>query len=100
MLLQTQNAAERFEALRGGLDIPLAERLIGVVGIAVMIGLAVLMSYDRKRINWRLVASEIVATRDPFVVLRTSGSAPRLPMRVALFRLRLTRTSRVRKSYA
>ena len=57
MLLQTQTAAERFEALRGGLDIPIGERLIGVVGIAVMIGLAVLMSYDRKRINWRLVAS-------------------------------------------
>ena len=35
MLLQTQTAAERFESLRGGLDLPLAERLIGVVGIAV-----------------------------------------------------------------
>lgn len=56
-LLQTQTAAERFESLRGGLDIPIGERLIGVLGIAVMIGLAVLMSYDRKRINWRLVAS-------------------------------------------
>lgn len=57
LLLQTQTAAERFEALRGGFDVPLAERLIGVLGIAVMIGLAVLMSYDRRRINWRLVAS-------------------------------------------
>lgn len=57
MLLQAQTAAERFESLRGGLDIPIGERLIGVVGIAVMIGIAVLMSYDRKRINWRLVAS-------------------------------------------
>lgn len=57
LLLQNQTAAERFEALRGGLDIPVAERLIGVVGIAVMIGLAVLLSYDRKKINWRLVAS-------------------------------------------
>lgn len=59
MLLQTQTAAERFESLRGGLDIPVAERLIGVLGIAVMIGLAVLMSHDRKRINWRLVASGV-----------------------------------------
>src|SRR5665213_921949 len=37
----------------------------------------------------RLVASEKVATRFPPVVERTSGSAPRLPMRVTLFRLRL-----------
>jgi CNT family concentrative nucleoside transporter len=59
MLLQTQTAAQRFESLRSGLDIPIAERLIGVLGIAVMIGLAVLMSYDRKRINWRLVASGV-----------------------------------------
>jgi CNT family concentrative nucleoside transporter len=57
LLLQAQTAAERFESLRNGLDITFTERLIGVLGIAVMIGLAVLMSYDRKRINWRLVAS-------------------------------------------
>lgn len=57
LLLQTQTAAERFESLRGGLDIPIGERLIGVLGMAVMIGLAVLLSHDRKRINWRLVAS-------------------------------------------
>lgn len=55
--MQAQTAAERFEALRGGLEIPLGQRLIGVLGIAVMLGIAVLMSYDRKRINWRLVAS-------------------------------------------
>ena len=29
---------------------------MGIVGVAVMIGLAVLISYDRKRIPWRLVA--------------------------------------------
>lgn len=57
LLLQVQTAAERFEALRGGIDIPFAERLIGIFGIAVMIGLAVLLSYDRKNIKWRLVAS-------------------------------------------
>jgi len=57
LLLQAQTAAERFESLRGGPDIPLGQRLIGVLGIAAMIGLAVLMSYDRRRINWRLVAS-------------------------------------------
>ncbi|MDZ4259635.1 MAG: NupC/NupG family nucleoside CNT transporter [Gemmatimonadales bacterium] len=55
--LQNQTAAERFAALGGGLDIPLGQRLIGVLGIAVMLGLVVLMSSDRRRINWRLVAS-------------------------------------------
>ncbi len=56
-VLQNQTAAERFAALSGGLDIPIGQRLIGVVGIAVMIGLVVLMSADRRRINWRLVAT-------------------------------------------
>ncbi len=73
LLLQDQTAAERFEALRGGLDIPVGQRLIGVLGIAVMIGIAVLMSHDRKRINWRLVASG-VALQVVFglLVLKTS----------------------------
>src|SRR5919106_1252300 len=38
----------------------------------------------------RLVASENVATRFPPDVERTSGSAPRFPINVTLFRLRLT----------
>src|SRR5213596_1193247 len=38
----------------------------------------------------RLVASENVATRLPPVVDRTSGSFPRLPINVTLFKLRLT----------
>jgi CNT family concentrative nucleoside transporter len=59
LLLQAQTAAERFEAIRGGLDVPITSRLIGVVGIVVMIALATLLSYDRKRINWRLVASGV-----------------------------------------
>src|SRR5438067_7341729 len=41
----------------------------------------------------RLVASENVATRLPPVVDRTSGSFPRLPIRVTLFKLRLTSSS-------
>ena len=56
-LLQTQTAAERLAAARSGLDIPMGERLFGFVGIGVMILIAWLMSYDRKRINWKLVAS-------------------------------------------
>lgn len=38
-----------------GLDIPLGSRLIGVLGILTMLGIAVALSYDRKRIDWRLV---------------------------------------------
>lgn len=49
-------AAQRLDAARAGLDTPLAARLMGVVGLGVMIGLAVLLSYDRRRIPWRLVA--------------------------------------------
>ena len=73
LALQTQTAAERFAALRGGLDIPFADRMMGVVGMVTMIGLAVLMSYDRKNINWRLVASG-VALQVAFglVVLKTT----------------------------
>ena len=41
----------------------------------------------------RLVASEKVATRLPPVVERTSGSFPRFPISVTLFKLRLTSSS-------
>jgi CNT family concentrative nucleoside transporter len=52
-----QTAAERLAAAREGLETPLAERAVGLLGIATMLGLAVLLSYDRKRIDWKLVAS-------------------------------------------
>jgi CNT family concentrative nucleoside transporter len=38
-----------------GLDTPIAQRLVGVLGIATMIGIAWLLSGDRRRISWRLV---------------------------------------------
>lgn len=57
LLFQTQTAAERLAEARGGLDIPIGERLIGFIGIATMILIAWLMSYNRKAINWRLVMS-------------------------------------------
>lgn len=57
VLLQAQSAAERLDAARGGLDLPIGERLIGVIGIGSMVLVAWLLSYDRKRINWRLVLS-------------------------------------------
>lgn len=56
-LSQVQTAAERLAAAQAGLDTPLSSRLIGLVGIATMLGLAYLLSYDRKKIDWRLVGS-------------------------------------------
>ncbi len=69
-----QTAAERLAEARAGLDIPVHERLVGLLGIAVMIGLGVLLSYDRKRIDWRLVASGL-ALQALFgvVVLKTAA---------------------------
>jgi CNT family concentrative nucleoside transporter len=55
LFLQAQSAADRLAVAREGLDIPLAERAIGLLGIVVLIGIAVLISYDRKKIDWRLV---------------------------------------------
>ena len=57
LLMQVQTAAERLAAAQAGLDTPLASRLVGLIGIATMLGLAVLLSYDRKKIDWRLVGS-------------------------------------------
>lgn len=57
ILLQAQTAAERLAEAQAGLDTPIGERLIGFVGIGAMILIAYLMSWDRKRINWRLVAA-------------------------------------------
>ncbi|HEX6992134.1 MAG TPA: Na+ dependent nucleoside transporter N-terminal domain-containing protein, partial [Gemmatimonadales bacterium] len=51
----TQTAAQRLAAAHANLSVPLSERLVGVLGVAVMIGLAVLISYDRRKIPWRLV---------------------------------------------
>ena len=33
------------------------ERLIGIVGLLFLLGLAWLLSENRKRLNWRLIAS-------------------------------------------
>jgi CNT family concentrative nucleoside transporter len=54
-LFALQTAAQRLAEARQGLDIPIGQRLIGLLGIATMIGIAVLMSYNRSKINWRLV---------------------------------------------
>jgi CNT family concentrative nucleoside transporter len=57
-LLQT--ADERLLEAGRGLDTPLPERLMGLVGIATMLAIAFAMSYDRRRINWRMVAAGVV----------------------------------------
>src|SRR5687767_5159312 len=52
-LLQT--AAERLAQARQGLDTPLLERGMGIVGVAAMIAIAWALSVNRPRISWRLV---------------------------------------------
>jgi CNT family concentrative nucleoside transporter len=51
-----QGAAEQFQQAQQGLDTPLLQRLMGVVGIAVMVALAWALSVNRRRVNWRLVS--------------------------------------------
>lgn len=54
-----QGAAGQFEQARQGLDTPFLERLMGVVGIATMLGIAFLMSANRRRVNWRLIGTGV-----------------------------------------
>ena len=55
------NATESLSALReGGLDLSLAQRATGLLGLAVIIGIAWLLSYDRWRVPWRLVGIGIL----------------------------------------
>ena len=55
-----QTAAEQLARARAGLDTPLPERLLGIVGIATMLAIAYLISYDRKRISWRMVGAGVL----------------------------------------
>jgi CNT family concentrative nucleoside transporter len=73
LVLFAQTAAERLAVARDGLDIPLQDRAIGLLGIATMLALAVLLSSDRKKIDWRLVAAGIgMQTLFGLLVLKTS----------------------------
>jgi concentrative nucleoside transporter, CNT family len=67
-------ASEALSGLKeGGLDLSVPERAIGLVGIAAMILLAWLMSYDRKRFPWRLVLSGLaLQALFGFLVLKTA----------------------------
>jgi CNT family concentrative nucleoside transporter len=55
VLAQATDALARMR--EGGVSVPLTQRLIGLLGLATMILIAWLMSYDRKRVSWRLVAA-------------------------------------------
>lgn len=59
VLLAQTAAADRLAAARDGLDLPITERLVGILGIATMLGIAFLLSNDRKKIDWRLVGTGI-----------------------------------------
>lgn len=59
-LLLVQTAAEQLARAREGLDTPFLARLMGLVGIAVMLGIAWGMSYNRRGINWRMVGAGVV----------------------------------------
>jgi CNT family concentrative nucleoside transporter len=57
----------------GGLDLSLAERATGLLGIAAMLAIACFISYDRKRIPWRLVVSGLLLQAAfGIVVLKTA----------------------------
>lgn len=50
-------AGDPLDVLRTGLDTPLAARAMGLVGLAAIVATAVLLSHDRRRIRWPLVAA-------------------------------------------
>ncbi|MCZ6858457.1 MAG: hypothetical protein O7F70_10690, partial [Gemmatimonadetes bacterium] len=56
-----------------GLDTPLLQRGMGIVGIAVMIGIAWSMSSDRSKVSWRLVGFGVaLQVVFGFLVLKTA----------------------------
>jgi len=56
------------------LDTPLAQRLVGILGIATMLGIAWLLSSDRRRISWRLVGIGVALQAVlGFIVLKTGA---------------------------
>ena len=48
--------APRLGAVGQSLETPLLDRLRSILGVALLIGIALLMSTDRRRVPWRLVA--------------------------------------------
>jgi CNT family concentrative nucleoside transporter len=67
-------SAGPFDALRGGgLQTSLLERLTGLLGVVVILAIAWALSYDRRRIPWRLVAAGLaLQTAFGVLVLKTA----------------------------
>ncbi|MGD8726660.1 MAG: nucleoside transporter C-terminal domain-containing protein [Gemmatimonadales bacterium] len=59
-LMLVHSAAEQLAQAREGLDTPLTDRLVGLVGMAAMLGIAWLLSTNRLKVNWRLVGMGVV----------------------------------------
>jgi len=65
--------AQSLQQLREGLTLSLPERLVGLVGIAVMLGLAWLLSSNRQRISWRLVGMGVALQATFGVIVLKTG---------------------------
>lgn len=71
-LFLVQRASQQLSAAREGLGTPLPERLMGLVGMAVILAIAWGISADRKSVNWRLVGLGVgLQVVFGFLVLKT-----------------------------
>jgi len=59
-------------------------RLLGLVGIATMLLLAVLLSYDRQHINWRRVAAGLALQAGLAVLMLRTGAGQALFYRIGM----------------
>ena len=59
----------------GATGTPIVQRLMGVVGIAAMIGIAWLLSQDRASVRWRLVGFGVAAVLGPVLADVAMGQA-------------------------
>ncbi|MEJ2237659.1 MAG: nucleoside transporter C-terminal domain-containing protein [Gemmatimonadales bacterium] len=71
-LFLVQSASQQLSAAREGLGTPFPERLMGLVGMAVILVIAWGISADRKSVNWRLVGLGVgLQVVFGFLVLKT-----------------------------
>jgi len=71
-LFLVQSTSQQLSTAREGLGTPFPERLMGLVGMAVMLAIAWGISADRKRVNWRLVGLGVgLQVVFGFLVLKT-----------------------------
>jgi len=75
-LLTLSAAVDPLERARAsGLDLSLAQRATGLLGLAAILAIAWLLSYDRRRVSWRLVGMGLLlqATFGVLVLKSTPG---------------------------